>query len=39
MFPEVIYSWILGILTCTGAVVLIVFVIVWIILGIKLFFD
>lgn len=39
MFPEVIYSWLLGIAAIAGAVVFIVLVVFWIILGIKIFFD
>ena len=39
MFPEIIYSWLLGILAIAGTVTVVVLVIVWIILGIKMFFD
>lgn len=39
MFPQVIYSWLLGILATAGTTIFVVFVILWIILGIKLFFD
>lgn len=39
MFPEVIYSWLLGILAIAGTAILVVFIIFWIILGIKMFFD
>lgn len=39
MFPQVIYSWLLGILAIAGTAIFVVFIIIWIILGIKLFFD
>lgn len=39
MFPQVIYSWLLGILAIAGTAVFIAFVVFWIILGIKVFFD
>lgn len=39
MFPEVIYSWLLGIAAIAGVAVLVVLVVFWIILGFKIFFD
>ena len=39
MFPEVVYSWLLGILAIVGAAVIIISFIFWIILGIKMLFD
>ena len=39
MFPEVIYSWLLGISAIAGTVVFVTLVVFWIILGIEIFFD
>jgi hypothetical protein len=39
MFPEVIYSWLLGISAIAGTAILVVLIVFWIILGIKIFFD
>ena len=39
MFPEIIYSWLLGILAIAGTAVFVTLVVFWIILGIEIFFD
>ena len=39
MFPEVIYSWLLGISAIAGTAILVALIVFWIILGIKIFFD
>ena len=39
MFPEVIYSWLLGISAIAGVAILVVLTIFWIISVIEIFFD
>lgn len=39
MFPEVIYSWLLGIFAVAGTAMFVVLVVFWIILGVRIFFD
>lgn len=39
MFPEIIYSWLLGIAAIAGTAVFVALVVFWIILGIEIFFD
>lgn len=39
MFPEVVYSWLLGILAIAGTAIFLALITFWIILGIKIFLD